>query len=162
MLLGQWPNGSLSVGCRTSGSDLQGSFDAVSLEWTNAPTDPSPDRGAGETGGTVRVLTEWAVYRGDGSLFAPAIRFTQRYPDGVSNASAAVPHPATATLSTAFVGFPAFTLNRSTADLNALSFGGCQIQASGASKWASFHGGGGQQSMPLVLHDVNLHSMAIG
>jgi hypothetical protein len=127
---------------RTSGTDIQGKYTSLSLSW---------DCSVGFT-----VVTEFRAY-----TTLPGIRFTQHYTAGVVNASAVANLTTTAT-STPFVSFPAFALNGTEPELNALAFGGCQIQDSGVTKWSTFHGGGGQQSMPIVLHNADLMSMAFG
>ena len=108
---------------RTTGTDAQGGYESLELGWSTADH-------------TVNMVTQFAVYTAADS---PAIRFTQRYPTAIANASGMVPG-AIAPTGMAFVAFPAFRLSGTTVVLNALSFSGCQIQYAGASRWSKFHG----------------------
>ena len=85
---------------RTTGVDAQGTFEAVSITWVSdgghtAATTGHTERRRGvnqrdkrlPVPTAVHVVTEWAVYA-DSNNMLPRVRFTQRYPNGVQNASA--------------------------------------------------------------------------
>lgn len=90
---------------RTTGADAQGTFEAVSIAWVSDGGDTAATSGNAETrrgtnqrhnrmhvSSVVHVVTEWAVYAHSNDLL-PAVRFTQRYPNGVPNASAVAALP---------------------------------------------------------------------
>lgn len=150
------------------GADALGDFANASLQWALAGAAADSDSGGGAV-----LSTEFAAYAAGGA--SPSgwdDRLGERLRFSFTLLRAAAPPSAYnqsdgASAGTALVGFPAWRTapaartggRRGTGgdlQLNALAFGGCQIQFSGVQRWGSKLGGGLQTGMPLTLHDATL------
>jgi hypothetical protein len=133
---------------RVSGSDRQGAFEGVAVRWAIS--------GSSE----VVLVTSFRGYHAGREMLA----LTQSWPAGVVSTSSFYNH--TTSQDVALGRFPAFEVGLPGQRLNFLTFEGCQIQYSKFGRWASsgqghFAGGGAQQTMPLLLYNRSLRSIAI-
>lgn len=146
----------------STGSDELGAYEAIVLDWSLAN---------GKVGSTV-LSTVFRAYIAPG---AELVSFTQQWPAGVNNTS--VYYNKTTSMNQPLGNFPSFHVGNitpleptssssSAPELNWFAFSGNQLQDTQFGRWARsgpgcFRSNGAQNTMPLVLYNRYLRSIAV-